>query len=372
MYCCLTTLRLRLLLLLYKMFVTNLTSTDPAILLGVATSVVVIAVSVLTSRKSKDSIFPGAKRHRLTVSSGRCVAYYISEEDSSSEGNPVLYLHGLPGTGAAAAFFETPVVGIDRPGLGYTDFHNMDKEDPFATCCQDVWELVEHLNWKSFSVIGISGGGPHTLALLASYLESTSNAKPRINNVVLVAGLCFSAGADGTMPDNQKGFEWVKSYESSTASCGLLHLVCWIRYCIFRFLPTNLIHKIVEASTKDLPMVDKAKMKEKLETVTGILQAGLRQGSAGYVQDFRRCFWPNSRFETILKHHYSSKDKGDLPDVYIHHGEMDANASFAQATYMHQELFQKKSTLRAYKKHGHLSLIFEKGRLTWQIQYYNL
>merc|ERR1712025_1447535 len=84
---------------------------------------------------------------------------------------------------------------------------NKNSDPNLDTFIDNVWELVEDQGWEEFSVIGVSGGGPFTLALLASYLQIRQSAmdeaysRARLRNVCLVGAICMSAGNDGMGDD---------------------------------------------------------------------------------------------------------------------------------------------------------------------------
>ena len=120
-----------------------------------------------------------------------------------------MYFNWFPGCGHEAGIACAPAVAkcggqvfaIDRPGMGETsspygtnDFSDADRY--LATFIGSFGELVEDREWEEFSVVGVSRGGPYTLALLASYFQRCTNktTTTRLRNVCLVGALCLSAG----------------------------------------------------------------------------------------------------------------------------------------------------------------------------------
>lgn len=86
------------------------------------------------------------------------------------DGDPVLWFHGTPG-----ARFQVPplvdevalrsgfrVVTIERPGTGRSSDHRYHRIVDFAG---DVEVVVDTLDIDRFAVVGLSGGGPYTLAV---------------------------------------------------------------------------------------------------------------------------------------------------------------------------------------------------------------
>lgn len=85
-------------------------------------------------------------------------------------GFPVFYFHGFSGSridGYIYGFDEAAkkaglrIIGVDRPGIGYSDFQ------PYRTLLswhKDIEVLADALHLSEFSILGISGGGPYALA----------------------------------------------------------------------------------------------------------------------------------------------------------------------------------------------------------------
>ena len=86
------------------------------------------------------------------------------------DGDVVLWFHGTPG-----ARFQVPptihevalqrgfrVIAVERPGTGRSTNHRYDRILDFAP---DIEALVDELGIDRFAVVGLSGGGPYTLAV---------------------------------------------------------------------------------------------------------------------------------------------------------------------------------------------------------------
>ena len=91
-------------------------------------------------------------------------------EFGDPNGIPVLYFHGFPGSRLDGNLFEfddigknsnTRIIGIDRPGIGISEFQPERKLLDWPTM---ITSIADNLNLKKFSIIGISGGGPYALA----------------------------------------------------------------------------------------------------------------------------------------------------------------------------------------------------------------
>ena len=108
--------------------------------------------------------------HRFSLASGRRIAW---TEYGACDGTPVLYCHGFPASGVEAAFSDSAarergvrIVAPDRPGYG--------ESDPLPgrsllDWVSDATALLDHLGISQAPVIGVSGGGPYSLACAARH-----------------------------------------------------------------------------------------------------------------------------------------------------------------------------------------------------------
>lgn len=103
---------------------------------------------------------------RVVLPDGRALAW---TEYGTPGGTPVLYMHGWPGAAVELAHADAPaaargvrLIGVDRPGIGGSDFR------PGRTLLDwagDVAALLDQLGLARVGLIGCSGGGPYALAL---------------------------------------------------------------------------------------------------------------------------------------------------------------------------------------------------------------
>jgi pimeloyl-ACP methyl ester carboxylesterase len=89
-------------------------------------------------------------------------------EAGRPRGRPVFAFHGTPGSRRQVSFDEKSIaaagvrmIAPDRPGYGLSSFHPRRSLVDWAA---DVSALADHLKLDSFTVVGVSGGGPHALA----------------------------------------------------------------------------------------------------------------------------------------------------------------------------------------------------------------
>lgn len=124
----------------------------------------------------------------FTLPDGRTLAY---AEYGDSDGIPVVFHHGTPGSRLLAALLdaEASEVGVrliapDRPGFGRSD---PDSDRRISDWPRDVSALVDDLSVGQFGSIGFSGGGPFALACVQTC--------PQAGSLGLVSALV--PGADG-------------------------------------------------------------------------------------------------------------------------------------------------------------------------------
>lgn len=101
-----------------------------------------------------------------TMQSGRSLAYC---EYGDPEGLPVIYFHDSGSSRLECEFFHYSakslgyrLISIDRPGIGYSDFHRYDCASNF---CQDVLHIADFLGLEQFAVMSLGSGGVFALSL---------------------------------------------------------------------------------------------------------------------------------------------------------------------------------------------------------------
>ena len=94
-------------------------------------------------------------------------------EFGDPQGRAVFWLHGTPGARRqipmeARVYAEQRqirLIGVDRPGIGSSSPYQYDTVFAFA---EDLRTIADTLGIDRFEVIGLSGGGPYTLACAAA------------------------------------------------------------------------------------------------------------------------------------------------------------------------------------------------------------
>ena len=106
----------------------------------------------------------------ITVGDDRQIGF---AEFGDPQGRAVFWLHGTPGARRqipmeARVYAEQRqirLIGVDRPGIGSSSPYQYDTVFAFA---EDLRTIADTLGIDRFEVIGLSGGGPYTLACAAA------------------------------------------------------------------------------------------------------------------------------------------------------------------------------------------------------------
>lgn len=90
----------------------------------------------------------------LTLPDGRKFGY---AQYGSPTGQPIFYLHGLPGSRIEAAFFhdmglklDARIIGVDRPGIGWS---SPQPERTLLDHPKDLEQLAKHLELDEYSIL---------------------------------------------------------------------------------------------------------------------------------------------------------------------------------------------------------------------------
>ena len=117
-------------------------------------------------------------------------------EFGDPQGRAVFWLHGTPGARRqipieARVFAEQQgirLIGVDRPGIGSSTPYQYDTVFAFA---EDLRTIADTLGIDRFEVIGLSGGGPYTLACAAAMPD-------RVVAAGVLGGVAPTRGVDAT------------------------------------------------------------------------------------------------------------------------------------------------------------------------------
>ncbi len=148
----------------------------------------------------------------LRLEDGRHLGY---AEFGPVSGRPLLWFHGTPGacrqiapaTREACWRRGIRLISVERPGIGASTPHAYGAVVEFA---HDIEQLTRALGVESFAIVGLSGGGPYTLACAHEMPD-------RVHGVVVLGGVAPSVGSEAP----------VGGAVSITPTMG--PLVAWIR-----------------------------------------------------------------------------------------------------------------------------------------------
>jgi pimeloyl-ACP methyl ester carboxylesterase len=114
---------------------------------------------------------------QLVAVDGRAL---VCAEWGDRGGFPVFLLHGTPGSRllrepdeSRYAKVGARVITYDRPGYGGSDRRRGRR---VVDCVEDVLAIADALELNRFAVVGVSGGGPHSLAVAACVPERVTRA----------------------------------------------------------------------------------------------------------------------------------------------------------------------------------------------------
>jgi pimeloyl-ACP methyl ester carboxylesterase len=135
----------------------------------------------------------------MELSDGRELAWL---EFGDPSGKPIIGFHGTPGSRLQIVIDEEPVrtagvrlVSVDRPGYGHSTYQVGRR---LVDWPDDVRQLADHVGIDRFGVIGMSGGGPHSLVCAALIPHRVAVA-----GVLSGVGPLTAPGAEeGMMPTN--------------------------------------------------------------------------------------------------------------------------------------------------------------------------
>ena len=118
-------------------------------------------------------------------------------EFGAPQGRTIFWLHGTPGARrqipiearAYAVEADIRLIGIDRPGIGSSTPHQYQNVLEFA---DDLRTIADTLGIDKMAVVGLSGGGPYTLACAAAMPE-------RVMAAGVVGGVAPTTGGDDSI-----------------------------------------------------------------------------------------------------------------------------------------------------------------------------
>lgn len=271
----------------------------------------------------------------LALRDGRTLAY---AQYGDPNGVPVIHATGGNNSRLEAASFSAAaksvgvrLIATDRPGFGASTFQ---PGRTFLDWASDVSHLADELAIDRFHLLGLSGGGPHVLAVCHAVPDRVVGA----------------AIVNGAAPPRIRG-----SFRGMWPPVRVL-------YALARFLPLSALRSVQRAATdpdrnltpanvKRLPPPDARLLLERpdvLEDIKASMREAHRQGFDGAAWEWRM-YTRDWGF-----------DLGEIPtDVRLWYGSDDGNAPPAMGRYLERAL--PNARLEIVPNEAHLSLLVIHG-----------
>lgn len=277
--------------------------------------------------------------HVMTLADDRDLGWL---ERGDPTGWPVLGFHGTPGSRLQLALDGAPGSGaavrlilVDRPGYGLSSFQPGRR---LVDWPDDVAQLADHLGLESFSVFGVSGGGPHA-AVCAARLSD------RVALAAIVSGvgpLGDPGAAEGMMRTNQVIARLARRRSK------VLHVTSAAQTAVVRRWP----ERAVDLMAKQLPPAD----------VEVLRRPEVR---ALFVNDMRRSSRTTSRaaaqdFEVFASPWGFELSEIAVP-VHLWQGDEDRNVPASHARLQHEAI--PGSVLHECQGEGHLLVVDHFGEI---------
>jgi pimeloyl-ACP methyl ester carboxylesterase len=275
----------------------------------------------------------------IRLKDGRLLGYGIYGDPN---GQPVIDLHGIPGSRREAELFNKFAghtglcfIGIDRPGYGVSTPKRGYRVTDFPA---DLAALADALNLDKLTLLGYSGGGPFALACARFIPE-------RIRKIAVVSGVGPSTiGSEGMHESNRKKFNLAQRLP------WLARTMLTAAFAPLRKDPDRLpeqLHKIWQ----QLPDPDQLALAN-ADFSNGIIEVtrdAIANGVSGWVN------------EEVLMAQPWGFEIGDirLPGIQLWHGVEDRNVPAAMAKAVAARV--PDCEVHFLEEEAHLSILFNHG-----------
>jgi pimeloyl-ACP methyl ester carboxylesterase len=260
-------------------------------------------------------------------------------EYGASEGKPVFYFHGHPGSRLdwpsivdldnAAVELNARIIAVDRPGHGLSDFQRGRK---ILDWPDDVIELADALQVTRFAVLGLSGGGPYAAACAFKISE-------RLTTTAIVSGM-----GPVDAPGTKDGSSWTYPGKGSLTRRLLLMLTSMGLHKKPDQFSSNM-KEAFKGPDKELALENPAL----LSGISDTFGEALRPGIAG------------AHYEAGLYTNPWGFRLGDIAaEVHLWHGEQDNNVLVSVGRHVAGAI--PNCQARFMENEGHLTLIHKHVR----------
>lgn len=264
---------------------------------------------------------------------GRKLSY---REYGQPDGEPVFYFHGFPSSGIEvmlndggqiAKKLNIRIIAVNRPGYGISDYK---PERTLLDWPDDITELADSLGIDTFSVLGVSGGGPYVLACAYKIPDRIRKA-----GVVCGVGPYDAPGAkDG-------------------ASAPILKSPRFIRKYILKGFKKAIVknpEKVTRKMHKRFPEADQdvISISSERDVLLNAIAEGLSAGPDGALQDAE-----------IYKNYWGFDLVDVKKQIFLWHGEVDLSVPIETGKYVAEKLQNCMPTF--YSGEGHFSILYNKS-----------
>ncbi|MCD4825686.1 MAG: alpha/beta hydrolase [Phycisphaerae bacterium] len=270
----------------------------------------------------------------LLLPDGRRLGY---AECGDPKGKPIFEFHGNPSSRLGSILFDEAarrldirVIGIDRPGMGLSDFKPNRK---LLDWPDDVIELANALGIDRFPIVGGSGGVPSTLACAYKIPE-------RLTSV----GVLFGPRPLGA-PGATAGWSRSRRIQVFLGRNGPIWIGSLAMKAVARVMRRN-PDRALSKMFKELPEPDKKAFNQPgvKQQYLDTIQEAFRSGTRGVALDYALNMKPwGFRLEDIQI------------EVYLWHGEDDTVVPPAMGRYLAQAI--PNCQARFIPGEGHFSLL---------------
>ena len=251
-------------------------------------------------------------------------------EYGPSDGIPVFYFHGFPGSHKEIHLFNCAelaeklklrIIAINRPGYGDSDSQ---PDRSLSDWPVDVVALADYLGIEKFSILGVSGGAPFALSCAYAIPD-------RIEQLVIVSGM---GPADA--PESRKGKAMLIPKAPKLILKGMSKM------------SLKKPEKLEASMLKGFPEVDQVILEDPkaMAAMVGNIREAFRSGYQGALDDARI---------------YKSAWDCDLSEidqaVILWHGGKDENVKIETAEFVSENL--PHCTPHIKPDEGHLSLLYK-------------
>lgn len=279
-----------------------------------------------------------------TLADGRKVSYaiYGAQDDDAPT---VFYLHGFPGshheayvTNNAALKHGVRVIAPTRPGFGDSTFQ---ENRAILDYPKDILELADLLSVRRFAVLGVSGGGPYTIACLKDL------PRDRLVGVGTVAGVMPISFSTQGMLTMSRVMLAVAPY--ATGALG------WVAYRLLGSVARDVEHpeRLVEMMDKDIGSRS-ASDKEAWMSHADLKLAIVRSTRESMKQGGYAMAWEAKLFGTDWG--FNLEDvKAEKGQMILWHGDQDVNVPLGGSQKAMEMM--PNAELRVMEGDSHLSLV---------------